>query len=465
MGKKSLLLIDQIAKVKYLHRAWLKLDKSNLNSRGLSNISIKEFEKNLSRNLKKISEQLRNKTYTFSQVKAVTIPKNNGGLRPLRVSEIKDRIVHKAIALKLDDLLAKQFHLDNICSFAYRKGKNVEDAIRAMRNYYEEGYRYILEADIEKFFDTVDKEALIQNINSRLPDSSLKTLIEQALQQEIGNPQNFSSEIFEEYFQNTENGIPQGNALSPLLANIYLSPFDARMISEKYRMIRYADDFIILCKTKQEAEKAYEIAIEELEEKLKLTVHKLGAPNDISAKTRIVDPVFNKFSFLSIRFDGKKCWVIDKKFDSLKEKIIGITTVGSNSGLLPMLTSLKNTVEGWIAAYHFVDLEDQAKEIDKYIDRQLYILFTDLDFTLQRKSVTKLKYKGKKREIIALSPSQRRNSGIPYAVEIWKRLNAVEETIKAIEDASNQTPQKKRAITLPSNEGNKHTVQSITNQN
>ena len=443
-------LLEEIASKEFLHKSWKKLNKTNKFSRGLSNITIKDFDDNLDANLDSISKALLSGKYNFSGVRAVKIPKNNSpDFRPLRIGEIRDRIVQKALSIKLDQLLSDTFNLDNECSFAYRKNKNVENAITKMVEYYNQGFKIILEADIVKFFDSVLKSDLLQQIQKSLPDTSINSLLVSATNQEIGNSETFSKEEFEKYFSNSEEGIPQGNALSPLLANIYLAGFDKRMIESKIKMIRYADDFIIMCETQQIAESALQIAKEELEIKLSLTIHPLGNSMDENAKTRIVNPMMHKFSFLSIRFDGKRCWVKDKKVKLIIDKIEQITSVKESQlnlkskALLPILNSLKNTVEGWIAAYYFVDLSYDLIEIDKHINRCLHNLLNDLGFTLDKKSLEKISFKGKSNEIWALNKQQRANIGIPYCHELWMKLRSSASGINSWNADEKKAPIKK----------------------
>jgi RNA-directed DNA polymerase len=432
---KPIQLLEGISSYDFLQIAWKSLNKTNKKSRGISSTTIKDFSNNLEFNLKQISQQLLEGSYSFSPVRGVALEKKNSkknseekDYRPLRIGEINDRIVQKALAIKLDGILSYRFTLDNECSFAYRKGKNVQDAISRMIEYYQEGYTIILEADIEKFFDNVDKENLLKLIEGCLPDESCNSLIRFAVSQKVGNIDSIDQKIFERYFQETENGIPQGNSLSPLFANIYLASFDRRMITEGFKMIRYADDFIIMCKNMNDAQTALKIAKEELEDKLGLRVHDLGLANSEEAKTKIVNPRKDKFSFLSIRFDGTRCWVVDKKYESIKQKILNITNVGelrqksAFEGLLPLLTSLRNTIEGWIVAYHFVDLDGQLKELDKHINRQLYLAFKELKFDIQKKSLEQISFKGRSNKILALSRYQRANIGIPSCLATWNRI-------------------------------------------
>ena len=154
MSKKTTIL-ERISSKESLYSAWKKLNKTNKTSRGLSNVSVKEFESNLHKHLSEISEQLKAGLYEFGKVKGVTIDKKDGSPRPLRVPEIKDRLVHKVLALEFEELLTSKFNLKNQCSFAYQKGKGIVQAIVQMNVYYQQGYTVILEADIKKFFPSL----------------------------------------------------------------------------------------------------------------------------------------------------------------------------------------------------------------------------------------------------------------------------------------------------------------------
>ena len=291
---------------------------------------------------------------------------------------MRDRLVLKSISLQLEQTLTPAYGLDNDCSFAYQSGKSIKDAIQKMRQYFDEGYKFILEADIKAFFDNVDSQALLEEIKQKLPDSSINDLLDGAIQQELANIQELqNSGLYEDYFKSSEMGIPQGNSLSPLLANVYLASFDQRALAEGLKMIRYADDFIIMCKTKEEAKQAFEIAKEEIEDKRGLSLYELKDTAGEGEKiSRIIDPRQRKFSFLSIRFNGQKCWVEEKKYESFKEKILALCDKklllknikdGNEVGLLQSMIRLRNLLEGWIAAYHFVDIDQQVTEIDSFV--------------------------------------------------------------------------------------------------
>ena len=373
----------------------------------MSEETIEIFEDHLSTNIKTISSQLKKGTYKLSPVRGVLIEKpGKKDKRPLRVPEVRDRLVLKAIALKVDEYLSPNYNLDNECSFAYRKNRNVESAIRKMVEYYQEGFTVILEADIEKFFDSVDRTKLLPMVYRHLPDDSLNKLIADGLSQEVANLH--QSTLHAHYFDGPDECIPQGNALSPLFANVYLSSFDHRMMKEDFRMVRYADDFIVMVKTIDQAKAALLVAKEELEIKLGLKLHPLGDNPD--SKTRIVYPSKHPFTFLSIRFDGHSLWVSEKKVTALKEKINAVTQSASNSNLLRVLTRMRNLLEGWLSSFKFVEVERCYKEIDDKIEVDLYKIFVQYGFYL-RTSHTRT-FQRDKKKLLALTRNQRVATGI-----------------------------------------------------
>lgn len=426
-------LLEVIADKNHLEEAWRKVNKTNKRSAGYSQLTIADFERHLRDHIEDVSGQLLSNTFSFGKVKGATIKKKSGKERPLRIPEVRDRLVLKALSLKLEEILTPIYKLDNDCSFAYQSGLSIKDAIVKMREYFNDGYIYILEADIKAFFDNVDGKTLLEEIKTKLPDSSINNLLDGALQQELANIHELKNAgVYEDYFRSSELGIPQGNSLSPLLANVYLADFDQRAIAEGLKMIRYADDFIIMCKTREEAKQAFEIAKEEIEVKRKLSLYELKDKSEGDEKiSRIVDPRQRIFSFLSIRFDGEKCCVEDKKYESFREKIMTVCDkklLVANAkdikdiGLLQAMVKLRNLLEGWVAAYHFADIEWQVLETDKFVNIHLYRLFKSFNFELNKKRLDRIKLRGKGFKPIGINNQQRKDSGVPFCRDILKRV-------------------------------------------
>jgi RNA-directed DNA polymerase len=272
------------------------------------------------------------------------------------------------------------------------------------------------------------------------------------MNQELGNIAELQNKkLYEEHFLSSELGIPQGNALSPLLANICLSDFDKRMIDDDIKMVRYADDFIILCKNKTEANKAHTIALEELEQKLKLKVYPLKDTEEIVGKSsRIIDPRAVSFSFLSIRFDGVRCWVNENKVESLIKKLSSISSMEERKKnikeeiwLLQSLVKVKNLLEGWISAYYFVDLERQVLEIDKHVNIELYKLFLSFNFSLKQQDLQKVSLKGKSNSKWGLGEVQRKFSGVPLCKSILQNLRDKKDSLETLINTKITISQKK----------------------
>ena len=390
-------LLGKTATRKNLADAWQHISRFAWDtSHGISDETIREFRSNLKKNLEDIRTLLLTGKYKFGKLRATTRRKKSGKPRPLQIADIRDRVVLRAITKILEDQLEDKFQLDNSASFAYLGGKGVRTAIKQMLKYHQEGYNIILEADIENFFDTVRVDDLLKNmIYPNLRDDTLNTLIEEAFEMEIGNREDLSEEL-KRLFPEDAVGLPQGGYLSPLFSNIYLSGFDQIMLNNGFLLIRYADDFIVMCKSIPEAEKAYELAKKILEEELGLKVHKRN-DKDNKSKTRVLELGKQKIKFLGVQFDGKRILPDPDKKLELSHKL---TTIRNEARtVIDLLISTRNLLEGWIAAYSFTDLtEDYINSIDNEVDKILWSTLSSLEWRLKPR--------------LQLSKSQRENSGI-----------------------------------------------------
>ena len=364
-----------------------------------------------------ISKKLRASTYKFSQNRAVLTPKSNGKFRPLQVPTISDRLVLKSIAIELEDQFFKTIDKSTGLSFAYQKQLGVKNATEKIKEHYGNGNNVVLEADLKNFFGEVNKEKLLSTqIFPKLPDNSLNELITSALNQEIGGLDKIKQHQKKE-FEGLNTGIPQGNPLSPLLSNIYLSPFDLYLKAKGHLLVRYADDFVIMCKNEAECETAYKDSLDILT-KLDLKIHPLGE----SDKTKIVDLSKNTFNFLSITFDGKSFYPSKENVERLKSKIRDICNGKIDYNVLTLLKKVFNVYDGWVSAFHFIEVERYSEEIDYYINRQLFLALRKFDwkFTPSSKGTLPNKYRNKNESPDCLSDKQRQKSGIPVCSELLK---------------------------------------------
>jgi len=429
MRNKTQTLLQIISEKDTLKEAWRKLDKFNKDSHGLSGETIEAFDNNLDDKISIISENLKLGKYKFHPTRGVLIAKKGKNtFRPLQIPEICDRVVIKAIAIQLDEIFAETLSKSKGYSFAYQKSIGVKDALLKIQDHYNNDNKFVLEADLINFFGTVDKSDLLSNqIFPNLPDTSINHLILDALSQKVGNLGDFDADKIK-YFENVDKGIPQGNALSPLLSNIYLSEFDQKLIEDNLCLVRYADDFVILAKTKKECENAYQKSLKYLKE-LKLEIHPLG--ND--SKTKITDIDKETLTFLSVTFNGKQLYPSLENFEKFKEKLWELLKGKVDLNLIEFLTKIKNRHDGWISAFIYTDINRYSEELDYIINRIIYMKLEKIDWKLKEQRLDSLpkKLRLKNQSNHCISNLQRSNCGIPITNELVEnKIKKIEEEVK-----------------------------------
>jgi RNA-directed DNA polymerase len=360
-----------IAHIDKLRFAWSRLNKKNKRSAGVDGLSIAEFQKDAEAHLKVISKKLRDGTYKFRGSKGTLIPKNDRGKRPLKIATVGDRVVAKAIALYLEPKIRK---FDQPCSFAYRKGMGTRDAIAEIHRLAKTGLEWVFEADIKSFFDNVDRDLLLAKLSKITKSKDHINFINLALTSEVENIQLISEDL-RGLFPSAGDGIPQGNILSPLFANFYLHVFDKAMLRKGYGLVRYADDFVVMCKTQQDATAAYKYAYHLLHDTLKLDMHDLSK----DGKTRI-RRYKDGFNFLGFFIRDEKPMVSTKTKNKFKERIREILRSESDQTLLKKVQRLNNVAYGWYEAFKIANLENFPKEADDF-------LYTEFSEFLRKKKL------------------------------------------------------------------------------
>ena len=222
--------------------------KENHGCAGVDGVTIERFEKRLNENLKTLEDELTRHTYFPLPLMKILVEKKNGEPRNLYIPTVRDRVIQKAFLQDLEYILEKEFE---DCSFAYRKGRSVRQAIYKIKEYYEEGYQWVVDADIDAFFDNVDHGLLLTKFKGIVHDPQAHSLIEMWLKSEIWDGSSLTV---------TRKGIPQGSPISPIMANLFLDELDEEMMQKGYSYVRYADDFVILCKTSVDAKKALQLS-------------------------------------------------------------------------------------------------------------------------------------------------------------------------------------------------------------
>src|SRR5690606_3378158 len=235
-------LIDKIWAKPNLEEAFKEV-KRNRGAAGIDRMTIKAFESELEHHLEVVQQALKNKTYRAKPVRRVFIPKLDGTQRPLGIPTVGDRVVQAAVRRILEPIYEAKFMA---CSYGFRPGRSAHMALQKIRKDLEDGYRYVIDADLKSYFDTIPHERLLGMIKETVVDVSVLSLLEQFLKAGVMDGGSFHL---------NERGTPQGGVISPLLANIYLHPLDKAMTERGHRLTRYADDFIICCKTPKGAER------------------------------------------------------------------------------------------------------------------------------------------------------------------------------------------------------------------
>lgn len=373
--------LETISNVDNLKKAWEAL-KRNKNSYGIDDVTIADFKSNLDANLVNISIKLRNNTYKFSPVRGVAIPKPGSvKKRPIRVATVSDRVVQKAIEHSIAGDLTKIFNIKNDASYAYIKNKGLLKAVAHINKLIKDGYDICLRGDIKNYFDEVNTEHLLNDMvfPALGRDKSLNNLIEKSLTQEVGNIKSLRKRLGSkqagQLFPNIPTGIPQGGILSPLFSNIYLKELDDTLINNGFKLVRYADDFIVLCKDLDEALAAYNMAqkiIDSLGLKLHpLTEKSITKSNKKKQKTYL--STSNDFEFLGIAFKYGELYPCLDAFKKMKARLKELTRKNALKprSLGNKLYRVEDLIEGWARTYWFTSNDKRVKQQYELLNDQL----------------------------------------------------------------------------------------------
>ena len=331
-GNQWFSLIDKVYADRTLELAWAKV-RSNAGGSGVDRITIERFAKDCPRGLLDLKEQLRMASYQPLPVKRVWIPKpGTNQKRPLGIPTVRDRIVQTALRMVIEPIFEHRFAEH---SYGFRPGRGCKDALRRVQALLDEGHTWVVDADLKSYFDTIPKERLMSRLEERIADSRLLALLRGYLDQEV----------MEELVRHepTERGTPQGAVISPLLANIYLDPLDHLLAAAGVQMVRYADDFVLLCRSEEEAQSAL-ARVQTWVQEHGLTLH--------PEKTRIVDVTQpGGFDFLGYHFERGYRWPRRKAMDRLKEKVRQLTPRTSGVSMDATIAQLNEVLRGWFGYF------------------------------------------------------------------------------------------------------------------
>jgi RNA-directed DNA polymerase len=349
-GGKWFSLVDKVVRPATLNAAWLKVAR-NKGSAGVDDQSVARFAAGAARYLRELQENLTTGTYQPMPVKRVDIPKGAGQTRPLGIPSVKDRIVQTALKMAIEPIFETQFRKG---SYGFRPGRGCKDALREVDRLLKEGYTHVVDADLKSYFDTIPHDRLLERVAERISDGRVLALIEGFLLQDVMKGM--------ERWTPTA-GTPQGAVISPLLANIYLHPLDLLMEEAGHRMVRYADDFVILCRTAEEAAAALR-QVTAWTTANGLTLH----PD----KTRIGDArqPGQGFDFLGFRFEGGRRYVREKSRQALKDKVRAMTKRSRGDSLERIIKGLNPRLRGWFEYFKHA-VPSEFRLMDGFIRRRL----------------------------------------------------------------------------------------------
>jgi RNA-directed DNA polymerase len=301
--------------------------KTNQGVPGVDRQTIEMFEARLAENVQRLEESLRSGTYRPQAVLRTYIPKpGSRERRPLGIPTVRDRVVQGALRNVLEPIFERDFAEH---SYGFRPGRGCKDALRRVDGLLKAGYIYVVDADLKSYFDTIPHKRLMEHIGRKVSDGMVLSLLWQFLEQGVLDGMATWT---------PEEGTPQGAVISPLLSNIYLDPLDHLMAQAGFAMVRYADDFVVLCRSAEEAQAALDL-IRRWTSEAGLTLH----PD----KTRIVNSMVTGFEFLGYRFVKHRRFARKKSLAKFKTAIRAKTHRNNGYSLSEIIKSVNYTLQGW----------------------------------------------------------------------------------------------------------------------
>jgi len=324
-------LIDKVYAERNLRAAFAKV-KVNRGGPGVDHQTIEMFQTHLGENLQRLSRQLREGTYRPQAIRRAWIPKPGGKeLRPLGIPTVRDRVSQAALRQVLEPIFERDFAEH---SYGFRPNRSCKDALRRVDVLLKAGRTWVVDADLSSYFDTIPHEPLMNRVRAKVADGRVLALIEAYLRQEV---------LETAAVWTPQRGSPQGAVISPLLSNIYLDPLDHAMAEAGIEMVRYADDFVLLCRSESQAREALE-RVRQWTVSAGLQLH--------PEKTRIVDATQRDgFDFLGYHFERDRHWPSSKSTRNLREAIRPKTRRTNGHRLETIISNVNQTLVGWFAYF------------------------------------------------------------------------------------------------------------------
>lgn len=335
-----------------MQRAWQQV-KANKGAAGIDDMSITDYPEYARANWTGIKASLLDGTYTPAPVKRVEIPKDSGGTRPLGIPTVSDRVIQQAIAQVLVPVFDPHF---SESSYGFRPGRSAHQAVKKVVDLINRGYRYAVDIDLAKFFDTVDHDILMNRVSRKVRDKGILSLIGKYLRAGV---------VVNGRLNQTSKGVPQGGPLSPLLSNILLDDLDKELEKRGHQFARYADDLIILVKSKRSGERVMESISRFLEKKLKVQVNR--------DKSKVVRAEAS--TFLGFTFTGKRLTVSEKSLTKCKNELRRLTWRSWGVAMDYRYWKIRTYVQGWMNYFGIGLRYNDAVEMDQWFRRRIRMCY------------------------------------------------------------------------------------------
>ena len=355
-GESKKGLLEKTVSRDNLNQAFKKV-KANKGAHGTDGMKVEELLDYLKAHGEALKQSILDGKYRPNPVRRVEIPKENGKKRNLGIPTVVDRVIQQAIAQVLTPIYEKQFSAN---SFGFRPGRSAHDAIRKSQDNLAEGYHYVVDMDLEKFFDTVNQSKLIEVLSRTIKDGRVISLIHKYLRAGV---------IVSHRFEATGVGVPQGGNLSPILSNIMLNELDKELENRGHRFVRYADDMLIFCKSRRSAERTLENLLPFIEKKLFLKVNR---------EKTVVDEAW-RVKFLGFSFYRNKgevrIRIHPKSIAKMKAKIKELTSRSNGMGNADRAMKLRRYMMGWVNYFKIADMKKLLQSTDEWMRRRIRMIY------------------------------------------------------------------------------------------
>lgn len=364
-------LLERVTEPRNLNNAWRSvITRKSPSARGSDGETIAEFSRNSHSNLASMRDTLRAGTYTFSPLVRFTQSKSAGGIRELRIPTIRDRIVLRAIHQRLETHKSLRPVRNNRSSFAYKPRVSMLDLVNEI-NRLRQRFDWIMTADIVDFFDNIPHDLALRSLEDLTKDSSISGLIHQCLTVGVVEPNGTLADYDTDEDTDFDTGLPQGLAISPVLSNIVLLPFDRASFQQGFRILRYADDIIAFCKTREDAQRAHDHCVRMLED-VSLTIRPLDDGESLSTDkaSKISRITGNRqFDYVGLEYGAFGIQPSKDKIAEFEQRIENILWEEERSGAAAMYRRIDSYTLGWFGVYAPLCNQASLRKIASRADR------------------------------------------------------------------------------------------------